>query len=79
MKVHRFVLAFVPFFLSTTSLVFAEKSKQQYLDEGNDFFTKGQYDDALISFGAAISKLDFIFFGESYFFLRLTPKTINYI
>ena len=57
MKVHRFVLAIVPLFLSTASLVFAEKSTQRYLDEGNDFFTKGQYDDALISFGAAISKL----------------------
>ena len=59
MKVHCFVLVIVPFFLSTTSLVFAEKSTQQYFDEGSELFTKGQYDDALISFGAAISKLDF--------------------
>lgn len=59
MKVHCFVLAIVPFFLSTTSLVFAEKSTQQYLEEGNEFFTKGQYDDALRSFGAAISKFCF--------------------
>ncbi|RIA95036.1 putative Co-chaperone [Glomus cerebriforme] len=56
MKVHCFVLAIVPFFLSTTSLVFAEKSTQQYLEEGNEFFTNGQYDDALRSFGAAINQ-----------------------
>jgi DnaJ family protein C protein 3 len=59
MKVHCFVLAIVPFFLTTTSLVFAEKSTQQHLDEGNEFLTNGQYDDALKSFGAAISKFDF--------------------
>ncbi|CAB4400910.1 uncharacterized protein OCT59_022938 [Rhizophagus irregularis] len=56
MRVHCFVLAIVPFFLTTTSLVFAEKSAQQHLDEGNEFLTNGQYDDALKSFGAAINQ-----------------------
>ncbi|CAI2180009.1 6102_t:CDS:2 [Funneliformis geosporum] len=56
MKVHFFLVAFVPFFLSTTSLVFAEKLTHQYIEEGNEFLTKGQYDDALRSFEAAINQ-----------------------
>ncbi len=59
MKVPFLLVAFVPFLLSTTSLVFAEKSTQQYLEEGNEFLTKGNYDDALKSFEAAIGKFYF--------------------
>ena len=62
MKVPFFLVALVPFLLSTTSLVFAEKTTQQYLEEGNEFLTKGNYDEALRSFEAAIGKFYFVFF-----------------
>ncbi|CAG8636137.1 6015_t:CDS:2, partial [Cetraspora pellucida] len=56
MKIHRLVFAFLPLFLSTTSIVFCDKSAQQYFDEGNEFFADQKYDEAVKSFVAAINQ-----------------------
>jgi DnaJ family protein C protein 3 len=36
--------------------VFGDKSTQQYLSEGNDYLTSGEFNNALHSFDAAIRK-----------------------
>ncbi|RHZ53038.1 hypothetical protein Glove_452g4 [Diversispora epigaea] len=54
-QVPCFFLALVPFFLSST-FALNDKSKQLF-DEGNEYFIKGNYDEALKSFDDAI-KLD---------------------
>ncbi|CAG8516193.1 9066_t:CDS:2 [Scutellospora calospora] len=56
MKVYNLVLAFLPILLSTTSLVFCDKSAQQYFDEGNEFFADQKYEEAVKSFVAAINQ-----------------------
>jgi DnaJ family protein C protein 3 len=39
--------------------VFGEKSVQQYLSEGSNYLISGQFNDALVSFEAAIRKFLF--------------------
>ncbi|CAG8594315.1 46311_t:CDS:2, partial [Gigaspora margarita] len=56
MKVYRLVLAFLPLLLSTTSLVFCDKSAQQYFDEGNEFFADQKYEEAVKSYASAINQ-----------------------
>ncbi|CAG8452086.1 9365_t:CDS:2 [Acaulospora colombiana] len=56
MKLRPFVLALLPFAFSLTSLVLGEKSTQQHFEEGDEHFMKGNYDEALKSFDAAISQ-----------------------
>lgn len=55
---YRFILACaIPLFLlGPNNVVSAEKSSQQYLAEGNQFLTSGQFNDAVISYDAAIRK-----------------------
>ncbi|KAL9547456.1 hypothetical protein MBANPS3_006158 [Mucor bainieri] len=53
MRHHRYLIACVLPFLFPYS-VFGDKSIQQYLSEGNDYLTSGKFNDALISFDAAI-------------------------
>ncbi|KAI9247441.1 hypothetical protein BDA99DRAFT_525928 [Phascolomyces articulosus] len=55
MKHHRYLIACVLPLLFPVS-VFADKSTQQYLSEGNQLLISGQLNDALISFDAAIQK-----------------------
>ncbi|KAI7872340.1 hypothetical protein BDF14DRAFT_1752341 [Spinellus fusiger] len=53
---HPFLLAcLLPLLLHSSSSVSA-KSTQEYLTEGNTYLTAGQYNDAVISFDAAISQ-----------------------
>lgn len=56
MRHHRYLIACVLPFLFPYS-VFGDKTIQQYLSEGNDYLTSGKFNDALISFDAAIRKL----------------------
>lgn len=55
MRHHRYLIACVLPFLFPYS-VFGDKPIQQYLSEGNDYLTSGKFNDALISFDAAIRK-----------------------
>lgn len=55
MKHHRYLIACVLPFLFPYS-VFADKTAEQYLSEGNTYLTTGKLNDALISFDAAIRK-----------------------
>lgn len=51
---RRLLFAFIlPFFVNST---FAEKDVQQHLAEGNQFLTTGKFNDAIISYDAAICK-----------------------
>lgn len=55
MRHHRYLIAcMLPLMLPVS--VLADKSTQQYLSEGNRFLTTGQFNDALVSFDAAIRK-----------------------
>lgn len=55
MRHHRYLLVCVlPLFVPVS--VMADKSTQQYLAEGNQYLARGQLNDALISFDAAIRK-----------------------
>ena len=51
---QRYLIACVLPFLFPYSAVLCEKSTEQYLQEGNSYLINGQYNDALISFDAAI-------------------------
>lgn len=53
MKQHYLIACVLPF-LFPYSAVLCEKSTEQYLQEGNSYLISGQYNDALISFDAAI-------------------------
>ncbi|ORE10276.1 TPR-like protein [Rhizopus microsporus var. microsporus] len=53
MKQHYLIACVLPF-LFPYSVVLCEKSTEQYLQEGNSYLISGQYNDALISFDAAI-------------------------
>jgi len=55
MRHHRYLIACVLPFLLPYS-VFGDKTIQQHLSEGNDYLTSGKFNDALISFDAAIRK-----------------------
>lgn len=57
MRHHRYLIACVLPFLFPYS-VFGDKPIQQYLSEGNDYLTSGKFNDALISFDAAIRKYE---------------------
>lgn len=56
MRHHRYLIACVLPLLFPYA-VFGDKTIQQYLSEGNDYLTSGKFNDALISFDAAIRKL----------------------
>jgi hypothetical protein len=56
MKHHRLLIACIlPFLLP--NVVFADKTTQEHLTEGNAFLTSGKLHDAVISYDAAICKL----------------------
>jgi DnaJ family protein C protein 3 len=80
MRHHRYLIACVlPFLFPYT--VFGDKSTQQYLSEGNDFLTSGEFNSALISFDAAIRKLPYMklkkVIGLKYSFIGNEPN--NYL
>lgn len=55
---RRLLLAFIlPFFINSC---YAEKTVQEHLVEGNQFLVTGKYNDAIISFDAAIGKFFFL-------------------
>lgn len=56
MKQHHYILACVLPFLLPYS-VLGDKTTQQYLSEGNEYLTTGEFNNALTSFDAAIRKL----------------------
>ncbi|CAG8640603.1 388_t:CDS:2, partial [Acaulospora morrowiae] len=56
MKLRCLAFALLPLTLSITSLVLCEKTTQQHFEEGDEHFMKGNYDEALKSFDAAISQ-----------------------
>ena len=57
---HRYLIACVLPLLFPVSIL-ADKNTQQHLTEGNQFLSTGQFNDALISFDAAIRKYFFFF------------------
>ncbi|CAG8734165.1 32929_t:CDS:2, partial [Racocetra persica] len=80
MKIHCFVFAFLPLFLSTTSIVFCDKSAQQYFDEGNEFFADQKYDEAVKSFVAAINQNpnDYLYyFKRALTYLALERRSLS--
>ncbi|KAF7722367.1 DnaJ sub C member 3 [Apophysomyces ossiformis] len=54
MRSHRLLACLLPFLIPTS--IFAEKSVDQYLADGHQFLVGGKYDDALMSYDAAILK-----------------------
>lgn len=64
---RRLLFAFIlPFFVNSS---FADKTVQQHLAEGNQFLTSGKFNDAIISYDAAICK----FAHYSFFVTHVTP------
>lgn len=54
MKSNKLLAFLIPLFVNTC---YADKNIEQHLAEGNQYLVTGKYNDAIISFDAAIRKL----------------------
>ncbi len=72
---RRLIFAFIlPFFVNSS---FANKDVQQHLAEGNQYLTSGKFNDAIISYDAAICKL-YISVASQLFFLTFVYSSRSF-